>query len=327
MFWALLIYVLTGGADFGGGVWELFARGPRARAQREVIQHAIAPIWEANHVWLVVVIVLLFVAFPTAFAAIMTALFIPLVLMLIGIVLRGSAFAFRTYGIQSSAAEQWWSRIFAISSAISPITLGLVVGAINSGDLRVDPATDQVVTNFISAWLAPFPLAVGLLTLALCAFLAAVYLTCETDDPTLQDDFRRWALAAGVTVGILAWTALGLARRGAPSIYQALMGTWWALPFHLVTGGMALGTLAALWWRRFPTARVLAIVQTTLIMLGWGLAQYPYLVVPDLTLWNTAAPESVLRPLLIALVAGTIVIIPSFWYLYAVFKGRMESKS
>ena len=135
---SLIIYMLTGGADFGGGIWDLFATGRRAKAQRSLIAHAIAPIWEANHVWLIVIVVLLFVAFPVAFAAISTALHVPLTLMLIGIVLRGTAFVFRTYDIQSDTIHRRWSRLFAIASAITPVMLGITLGAVASGAIHVD---------------------------------------------------------------------------------------------------------------------------------------------------------------------------------------------
>lgn len=195
---SLTIYVLGGGADFGGGVWDLFARGPRARQQRDTIADAIGPIWEANHVWLILVVVLLFFAFPMAFAAIATALHVPLTLMLIGIVLRGSAFTFRTYDDRSDRAQRRWGRTFAMASVVTPVMLGVCVGAIASGEIRVEPESGRVATDFISAWLRPFPFAIGFFTLALFAFLAAVYLTLETRDPELRDDFRRRALAAAV---------------------------------------------------------------------------------------------------------------------------------
>src|SRR6185436_5424124 len=152
---SLNIYALGAGADFGGGVWDLLASGPRQRAQRNAIAHAIGPIWEANHVWLILVIVVLFVAFPVAFAALATALHIPLSVMLIGIVLRGSAFAFRTYGGDDDATQRRWGRIFAMASVVTPVMLGVCAGAVASGAIRVRDG--RVVTDFVSAWLAPFP--------------------------------------------------------------------------------------------------------------------------------------------------------------------------
>ena len=318
---SLIIYMLTGGADFGGGIWDLFATGRRAKAQRSLITHAIAPIWEANHVWLIVIVVLLFVAFPVAFAAISTALHVPLTLMLIGIVLRGTAFVFRTYDVQSDTIHRRWSRLFAIASAITPVMLGITLGAVASGTIHVDVESGQVETDFISAWFAPFPFAIGFFTLTLCGLFAAVYLTLETEDPELQEDFRRRALIAAVSVGAMAGLSFILSAEGAPTIRRGLGSAAWSIPFHILTGVVALWAIWTIWNRQFHLARLLVPIQVTLIVFGWGLAQYPYLVTPDLTFSNTAAPDTVLRPLLIVLTAGGVLLVPAFWYLYAVFKG------
>ena len=322
---ALMIYALTGGADFGGGVWDLLARGPRELQQRKLISQAIAPIWEANHVWLIVVIVLLFTAFPLAFAAIMTALNIPLTLMLIGIVLRGAAFAFRAYGIQSEEARRTWERVFAIASVYTPVMLGVTLGATISDAIRVDPATGEMLVNFWEAWLRPFPFVVGLLVLALFVFLAAVYLTVEAKgQPELQEDFRRRGLGTAVVVGGLAFVALLLARNGAPRIFTGLTGHWWSIPFQVVTGFAAVGAMWALWQRRYALARMLAAAQVGLMVAGFGLALLPYIVPPDLTLLDTAAPRSVLLPVSIVLVVGLLLIGPAFWWLYTIFKGQQH---
>ena len=321
---SLTIYALTGGADFGGGIWDLFAAGPRAKEQRRLIADAIAPIWEANHVWLIIVVVLLFVCYPPAFAAIMTALHIPLTIMLIGIVLRGSAFVFRSYDVQTEPAERRWTIIFAGASAVTPFMLGITVGAIASGDMQIDAETGMVQTDFFSSWLAPFPFAVGLLTVTLFAFLAAIYLTVEAETSELKDDFRRRGLLAAGAVFVSAWLAFFLAADGAPLVYDGLISRWWSLPFHSITGLMAVLAVIALWRRRFRFARVFAGAQVALILWGWALAQFPYIVEPDLTFYNTAAPDSVLLPVLIALIIGLFVLIPSFWYLYSIFKGERK---
>src|SRR5215510_7591863 len=195
---SLTFYALLGGADFGGGVWDMFASGPRKQAQRELIAEAIGPVWEANHVWLILVVVLLFTAFPPAFAAIATALHIPLTLMLIGIVLRGSAFTFRSYDRRTDDVQRRWGRVFSSASLITPILLGVTVGAISSGRIRSDYT--NFATAFVSPWLAPFPFAVGFFALALFAFLAAAYLTVEAEDESLREDFRLRALVSAITV-------------------------------------------------------------------------------------------------------------------------------
>jgi cytochrome d ubiquinol oxidase subunit II len=324
---SLTIYALSGGADFGGGVWALLAAGPRAKAQRKLIAQTLAPVWEANHVWLILVVVLLFVAFPLAFAAISTALHIPLTLMLIGIVLRGSAFTFRAYGIQSPQGRHTWRWVFSVASIVTPVMLGIILGAVASGAIGVDQSSGQVQTDFFSAWLAPFPLTLGLFALALFAFLAAVYLTLDTSDRALQEDFRRRALVAAVVVNLMGGASLVAAKAGAPLLYQGLSALWGWLPWQVVAVLAVVGVVLALWQRRFRLARLLAIAQAILIIWSWGLAQFPYLIPPDLTFADAAAPASVLRPLLMALVIGAMVLIPSFWYLYSVFFTLKAEKS
>ena len=317
---SLVLYALGAGADFGGGVWDLFASGPRARQQRELIAHAIGPIWEANHVWLILVIVLLFVAFPPAFAAISIALHIPLAVMLVGIVLRGSAFVFRSYDVQTDDVQTRWSRLFAVGSIVAPVMLGVCVGAIASGSIRVQLETGKVETNFISQWLGVFPFAIGFWTLSLFAFLAAIYLTNETHDMDLREDFRRRALAAGMAVALMALVSFILAERGAPLIRHGLSKEWWSIPFQIATGLISVSALGAVWVRRYRLARVLAMAQLAFIIAGWGLAQFPFLIGPDLTFANSAAPDSVLSVLVKALAAGALLLFPSLWYLYRIFK-------
>ncbi len=247
--------------------------------------------------------------------------------MLIGIVLRGTAFVFRTYDDRSDEVQRGWGRLFAGASIVTPVMLGVVVGAVASGRLRADPLTGRIQSDFFSSWLTPFAFAIGLFALALFAFLAAVYLTLEARDPALQDDFRKRALLAAVGVGLTAALSFALSGEGAPLIRAGLAQQRWSLPFQLLTGVVALGAMGALWQRRFRLARLLAIAQVVLILWGWGMAQFPYLIVPDLTFANTAAPDNVLQILLIALVAGMVVLAPSLWYLFRVFKGQQEQEA
>lgn len=320
---SLVLYALLGGADYGGGVWDLFAFGKRAREQRALIADAIAPVWEANHVWLILLVVILFTAFPPAFAAVATALHIPITLLLIGIVLRGTAFTFRTYDVQRDDVQRRWSLVFSIASIITPMLLGTTLGAIASGTIRV--AEGVVTTGFYNSWLAPFPFAVGLFALALFAFLAAVYLTSETSDRQLQEDFRFRALLAGVIVGFLALTVFILAKTGAPTVRAGISRTRWALGLHLFTAIFALGAFFTLWIRRYRLARLFAAAQVTLILLGWALAQYPHLVEPDLTIFSAAAPRITLQLLLGALVVGATLLFPSYYYLFRIFKAKRNT--
>jgi cytochrome bd ubiquinol oxidase subunit II len=315
---ALCLYFLLGGADFGGGVWDLAATGPRAVAQRRAVETAIGPVWEANHVWLILVVVVLFTGFPSAFAAISVALHVPLTLFLIGVVLRGSAFAFRGSHAAGHDLERRLGWVFSVASTIAPVLLGMVVGALVSGRIRVSGGI--VTSGFFDTWLAPFPIAIGLFALALCALLAATYLTVEVEDPALREDFRRRALVAGVAVGALALIAFLLAGDGAPRVREALAARPWSWPFHVLTGAAAVTALAALHRRRFRLARAAVAAQTVLIIVGWALAQLPYLIVPDLTLSAAAASARTQRLLLIALAAGLPVLAPSLWLLFRVFK-------
>jgi cytochrome d ubiquinol oxidase subunit II len=318
---SLIVYALLGGADFGGGVWDLFASGKRAEAQRVTIAHAIGPIWEANHVWLIITLVIMFSAFPRAYAAILTALHIPLTLMLVGIVLRGTSFVFRTYDTQESAVQRRWGRVFAISSLFTPILLGISVGAISTPGITLD---GHVVTSgFFGSWLRPFPVAVGLFALAQFAFLAATYLTVESDDPDVCADFRRRALLSAVAVGIIAGAVLLLARDAAPQLHAGLLDRTWSWPHQGLTAATAIGAIVMLWKRKFVLARLLAAAQVALILVGWGFAMNPYLIAGTLTVHEAAAPDSTLRLLLWTLAAGGVILLPSFLYLFRTFKGKL----
>lgn len=313
---ALTAYVLFGGADFGGGVWDLLASGPRRAEQRHLISQAIAPVWEANHVWLILAIVLLFTCFPVAFARMAIVLHIPLTLMLIGIVLRGSAFMFRSYGGGGG-------RVFATASLMTPVLLGVSVGAVASGRVGEQGAGsgEQFYAGYIAPWLTPFALAVGLFALACFAFLAAVYLTVEAKEPALQEDFRIRAILSGVAVFVMAAIGLVLSPQ-APLVHRGLLAARWALGLHLLTGGAALTVFWALWTRRYRIARIGVSAQVALIVWGWGLAQYPYLLPPDLTIQAAAAPRVTLELVLAAVSVGAVVLFPSLYYLLRVFKGR-----
>jgi cytochrome d ubiquinol oxidase subunit II len=314
---SLIIYALMGGADFGGGIWNLLAFGPRAQRQREAIADAIAPIWEANHVWLILVIVLLFTGFPRGFATMMTALNIPMTVMLLGIVLRGSAFVFRKYDVKD---ERRWSTVFGVASFFTPFFQGVILGALTTGQIQVEQG--RVLTGFMAGWLTPFALSCGVFALGLFAFLAATYLTLDTrNEPDLQDDFRRRSLWSGLALAPIALVVFLTSRRGAPAMYHELT-RWWAPVLLVWTSLFAGAALIALWLRRFVVARLAAIGQVTLILVGWGLAQYPNLVTPDVTVTNAAAPEFTLRLLVIALGFGAILLLPSLAYLFYVFKRR-----
>jgi cytochrome d ubiquinol oxidase subunit II len=312
----LCLYLVLGGADFGGGVWDLLASGPRRDRQRELIEHAIGPVWEANHVWLILVVVIVFTAFPPAFAAISIALHVPLTIFLVGIVLRGSSFAFRSF-----APDARFGLVFSIASLLAPVLLGAVVGATASGRIHFQGGVTS--GGYFAPWLAPFPLATGLFALALCAYLAAVYLTNEAAGE-LAEDFRSRALAAAAVAAGLAAVTLGLAFEGAPRIAQALVDRPWSWSIEAAAAACAVTSMHALWSRRYRRARLFAPAQVCLIVIGWAAAQYPYLIVDDLSLWSASAGAVTQRLLLIALLAGLPVLVPSLYLLFRVFKTPAE---
>jgi cytochrome d ubiquinol oxidase subunit II len=323
LLFGVLLYAALGGADFGGGIWDLLARGPRAGAQREAIAHAIGPIWEANHVWLIFVIVLVFTVFPPVFAALSIALYIPLSLALLGIVFRGAAFIFRTPARTVAFGPGLWDRVFAIASTVTPLFFGMAAGAVASGQIRL--VDGLPVSDPWRSWLAPFPFVIGLLALTTCAYLAAVYLTVETTGE-LQEDFRRRALGAGAVFALLAVIALPLTRGEAPQIWHGLTARAAIVVVPLVIA-LALLSGWAVYRRRFLLARAVAVAEVGFLLIGWALAQYPYLVVPDLTYENAAASPAMMRAALIVFGIGAVFLIPSLWFLYAVFKRDLPGAS
>jgi cytochrome d ubiquinol oxidase subunit II len=313
---SLILYALLGGADFGGGVWDLLSRGPRSAARRLLIARAIGPVWETNHIWVIVAVVVLFTSFPQAFAVISISLFVPVTLMLAGIVLRGAAFAFHHYQLHEEGGRRW-GMIFAGASLLTPVLLGVIVGAVSSGDMRAQTAATGGASW---AWFAPFPLAVGILTLAVFSHLAAVYLILEADDPALREDFRSLALgSSGAVAGLLVVVPL-LARRGAPDFFHALLGSDWSVGVVFLAASAALGAFVALLLRAYALARACAAAQAALILVGWGAAQYPFLVRPDLSIPSAASPPATLRMILFTLAGGAVFLFPSIFALLRVFK-------
>ncbi len=311
---SVMVYGLFGGADFGGGIWDLFAAGPRRDAQRAAIAQTMGPIWEANHVWLILVIVLVFTAFPPAFAALSVALFGLFHFVLLGITLRGAAFVFRGPQVIGRTASRWGA-VFGMASVITPVALGMAVGVISGDSIRLHNGHVQVVRFY--PWLEPVPIAIGLLALSMCAYLAGVYLTVETGG-ALREDFRRRALLAGTIVVALSILLLPLLGWQMPAFGRRLMSRQ-AAPVLVLGVIAALGSGWALLRRRYRWARVTAAAQVALLLLGWGVAQYPYVIRPDLTLHDAAAPDATLRFLLYALVAGAAVLFPSLVLLFRVF--------
>jgi cytochrome d ubiquinol oxidase subunit II len=314
----LTAYVLTAGADFGGGIWDLLANGPRRNQQREVIAKAIGPIWEANHVWLIFVVVIMFTAFPPAFGALSIALFAPFHLLLGGIVLRGGAFVFRAHEEVASPRWRRWAAVFGAASVISPFILGATLSAVSSGGIRV--VDGYVTVNAGLAWFSPLSLLVGALTLAICAYLAAVYLTVETRGE-IQEDFRRRALGAWGVVAVLPAILLIFVARQSPLLWAHFATLQSRLPMAI---GIVLAIASgwAVWAKRYKLGRVMAMAEVAILLWGWAFAQWPYIIYPDVTALNSAAPPPTLRFLLNSLPFGFGLLIPSLIFLFAVFKGK-----
>jgi cytochrome d ubiquinol oxidase subunit II len=321
---ALIAYAVLAGADFGGGIWDAFARGPRRDEQRDAIAHAMGPVWEANHVWLIFVVVLLFSCFPPAYAALSVALFIPFHLVLLGIILRGAAFVFRAYSPQSirrpgrpGRAARRWGGVFGAASVITPVLLGMCLGAVSAGNLRV--IGGRVTIDGVAPWLRPLSLAMGGFALAVCAYLAAVYLANETEGE-LREDFRRRALLAGTAVVAMSALMLPLLYVHAPHLWHGLLS---ARAAPVVAVGIAAALLSgwALWRRRPRLARTATVAQTACLLAGWGIAQHPYIIYPDVTVQGAAAHEATLRFILWSTPFGMALLLPSLWFLFRVFKG------
>jgi len=311
----LIAYALLGGADFGGGVWDLLASGPRKGQQRYAIAHAMGPVWEANHVWLIFVIVTLFTCFPRGFSALCVGLFVPLHLTLLGIMLRGAAFIFRKF----KAGPHGWGRVFGIASIISPVLLGASFGAVTAGGFHVSPM--GVVTtgqDQLAPWLKPYSLGCGLLALSTCSYLAAVYLVVETRGE-LREDFRRRAIFAGTTTAALAAIVLVLAMKDAPWFVRQLL----SLPaWPIVAIGLLLfGSSAIAVFRRYYVAScACAAGEVAILLLGWGMAHRQFLIYPDVGLIAAAAPSATLRFVLWSLPVGLVLVLPSMWLLFHTFK-------
>ena len=312
LFATMAAYALFAGADFGGGIWDLLAgRTETGKQPRAAIDASVTPVWEGNQVWIVLGFVLVFTAYPTAFAAIMTSLFVPLSLSLLGILLRGIGFAFR-HETERLRTTQLSGVLFAASSVLAPFFLGTVVGAVTTG--RVRTSTEG---NVPSAWLTPTALLSGLLFVVTCAYIGGVYLVGDSHQRGDQDMvryFSRRAVGAGVLTGLLAAVNIFFLRSSAPYVFHRLVGV--ALPLVIVSvvaGGAALVLIVL---RRVWLLRIAAAIAVTAVVAAWGLAQYPYLLPGTLTLAEGSAPVASLRSELVVMVLAALLVVPSFAYLY-----------
>ncbi|MCM3922686.1 cytochrome d ubiquinol oxidase subunit II [Frankia sp. AiPs1] len=309
----LTAYALLGGADFGGGVWDLLARGRDARAQRKLISNAIGPVWEANHVWLVFIVVALFSGFPPAYGVVGSSLEVPLSAALVGIVLRGAAYVYRAYGAGAAGPDHWWGHVFAVSSTITPFALGVAGAALATGDMSPDDPFAPVRSSF--------GLVCGLFAVAATAFLAAVYLCKDAAASPATEHlvaaFRRRAVGGAVVCGILALILLPLFWDQAPVVAHRFADRSLLLVVLSAVGG--IGSLVALARNQFVAARLAAGLAVAAMLWGWAIAQYPDLIVGQVTVEDAAAPSANIHAMIYAVVGGLVIVLPPMIVLYRLF--------
>ena len=323
MFAGVTLYALFAGADFGAGFWDLFA-GDAARGAptRELIEESIGPVWEANHVWLIFVLVTLWTGFPSAFAPIMSTLYVPLTFAAVGIILRGSAFAFRKAS-RTLSQRRLFGVAFASSSVITPFFLGCVVGGVASGRVPAGSRTGNVFTS----WWNPTSVLGGVMAVVVCAFLAAVYLAADADrreGTELIEIFRRRAFDAGLVGGAVAAAGVIVLHADAPDLFHGL--THRGAPLIVVSavaGGSALVLVAR---RHFQLARYVAALAVVAVLWGWATGQYPWMLEHQLTIDGAAAPHTTLVAGLVALGAGSVLLVPALvWLLVLVQRGDLAA--
>ena len=309
----LVLYTVLGGADFGAGLWQLLSGpGSRGRAIRDHAHHAMAPVWEANHVWLIFVLTVAWTAFPEVVGSLASTLTVPISVAALGIIFRGLA-----YALQSATDVPHERRVidttFAVSSILTPFMLGAAVGAIASRRVPIGNAAGDLVTS----WVNPTSILTGCLAVAVGAFLAAVYLAADAarlGDVDLEHAFRLRALVTGVLTGALAVAGLAVMHSDARHIYRGLTSGY-GLAAVIVSVVAGLGTLALVWRSRFQPARLSAAVAVAAIIAGWAAAQRPT-VLPGLTLHEAAASRETLIAVIVAVLGGGIILAPSLGLLF-----------
>ncbi|MDX6635079.1 MAG: cytochrome bd ubiquinol oxidase subunit [Solirubrobacterales bacterium] len=316
-------YALFGGADFGGGVWDLLAGGAeRGQRPRDTIQRSLTPVWEANHVWLIFVLVVLWTAFPSAFSAIFTTLYVPIALAALGIVLRGAGFAFRK-SIVGLRERRAMGATFAISSVLTPFFMGTVVGAIAAGNVPAEGNGDA-----FSSWLQPLPLLIGAMFVASGAYLAAVFLVGDArraGDAEMERYFERRALGAAVAAGAFAIAGLFALHSEARYVFDRLTAEGLPLVILSLLCGVALLAVLLRGGRR--PLRPLAAGAVIAVIWGWGVAQFPYLLPTSLRIDQAAAPDATMTIVFVVFAAAAVVVLPSLGLLYTLAqKDLLESE-
>jgi cytochrome d ubiquinol oxidase subunit II len=310
---AVVAYAVFGGADFGAGFWDLIAGGPeRGEHPRNTIEHSIGPVWEANHVWLIFIFVILWTSFPEAYASITLTLFVPLTIAALGIVLRGASFAFRK-GVVTVGTRRIFGAAFAASSVLVPYCMGAIAGGIASG--RV-PAGGKA-GDPVHSWINLTSVVGGVLAVAAVAYLAAVYLVWDArrlDDGEMVEYFRRRAIVAAVLVGIVGFIGIFLLRADAPYLFSGLTSR--ALPLVILGVLCGIGALVLLVRNAHRGARVLAIGAVASVIVSWGVAQWPYVLPESLTFAVAAAPTGSLTAVLVVVGLAAVIVVPGFVLLF-----------
>jgi cytochrome bd ubiquinol oxidase subunit II len=318
----LVLYTVLAGADFGAGFWQLTAgSGPAADRVRDHAHHAMGPVWEANHVWLIFVLTVVWTAYPVAFESMASTLTVPLFIAAVGIILRGTAYALHS-GASARRERRTIDTVFALSSVLTPFAMGAAVGGIASRRVPVGNATG----NLVSSWLNPTSILIGVLAVAIGGYLAAVYLAADAarvGDVDLEQRFRRRALGAGLVSGGLAIVGLLVVQADAPNLFDGLTGGP-GLAGLVVSAVAGLTTLALVWARRFEAARPTAALAVAAIVAGWALAQRPVFL-PGLTITQAAASRDTLITIIVAVLAGAVILFPSLGLLFhLVLRGRFD---
>jgi cytochrome d ubiquinol oxidase subunit II len=305
-------YALFGGADFGGGFWDLIAGdAEKGERPRELIQRSLTPVWEANHVWLIFILVVLWTAFPPAFSAVMTTLYVPIALAAVGIVLRGAGFAFRNL-IEGLGARRAAGATFALSSVLTPFFMGAVVGAIASGNVPAGGEGDA-----FSSWLEPLPLLTGAMFVASGAYLSAVFLVGDArraGEDGLERYFVRRALAAAAVAGVAAAFGLLELHAEARYIFDRLVDE--GLPLVILSAACGIALLAVLLRGGRRPLRPLSAGAVVAVIWGWGVAQFPYLLPTNTTIGEAASPDSTLTVIFIVFAVAAVLVLPSIGLLY-----------
>ncbi|MGA9278693.1 cytochrome d ubiquinol oxidase subunit II [Ilumatobacter sp.] len=306
-------YALFGGADFGAGFWDLTAGGTkRGAAPREVIDRSIGPVWEVNHTWLIFVFVVLWTCFPVAYSSITLTLFVPLTLAALGIILRGASFAFR-HALLRTRDRRAFGAVFACSSVLVPYCFGAIAGGIASG--RV-PDGGQA-GDPVDSWINPTSVLGGLLAVCVTAFLAATYLVWDARrlaDDTMVEYFRRRAVGAAVVAGVVAGAGVFVLRADAEYLFDGLTSR--GLPLMILSALCGVVTLVLLTQDEHRGARLSAVGAVFLVVVGWGVAQWDYMLPETLTVENAAAPSGTIWAVVVATIAAVVLIFPAIGLLF-----------